>query len=428
MASWTRKSRILLLIIASAILLRLIIAFYLGNSTPLETDETSYSILANRLVNGFGFSFPKNWYPSFVAADAPTAHWSFLYTALIAVVYAVFGFNPLAVRLFSAVLGGVLLPWMMYRLARRVWPKRENIALLSAGLGAVYAYFILFSAQLMTETFFISAVLWSLERSLALITDLKKGETDLRHNLITAVGLGVSLGLATLFRQSILPWAVVSFALLLWVGWKSSHLQSAFLSLLLSGLILIAFILPFTIRNYRVFGEFMLLNSNAGFAMYSAQHPMHGTSFQAFTAAPLPDDIYPLPENEPQWDRALMSRGFQFIAADPGRYALLSISRLADYFMFWPARQTSLINNVGRLLSSALFLPLMIYGLWISARHWRTYWFLYIFMLFYSIMHLLTWAMIRYRLPVDAVLLLFAALGLAALSQRFRLSRTKSPS
>ena len=96
------------------------------------------------------------------------------------------------------------------------------------------------------------------------------------------------------------------------------------------------------------------------------------------------------------------------------------LSRVADYFMFWPAAETSLVNNAGRVLSFALFLPVMIYGLWLSRVDWRRYWLLYAFMLFYSAMHILTWAMIRYRLPVDAVLLLFAALGIADLFVRMR--------
>ena len=182
---------------------------------------------------------------------------------------------------------------------------------------------------------------------------------------------------------------------------------------------------PIANRNHTFNADFMLLNSNAGYAMYSAQHPMHGTSFQAFAAAPLPEDLNPIPENEAQWDRALMARGFQFIIEDTGRYTLLSISRIADYFMFWPAPQTSLINNIGRVFSFALFLPLMIFGLWISSHQWRRYWFLYIFMLFYTSLHLLTWSMIRYRLPVDAVLLLFAALGLADLARRLQSARTQ---
>lgn len=419
----------LFVVFAIAILLRVIVALYLGDSTPSGKDETSYSILGLRLAEGYGYSFPRAWYPGFVAADAPTSHWSFLYTAFVAGVYAVAGFHPLVVRLVGAVLGGILLPWMMYRLARRVWPEEENLALLAAGLGGIYAYFVLFSAQLMTETFYITALLWSLERSLALLTLFEAGQ-GWRRLAITALGLGTSLGIAALFRQSILPWAAVSFGLLLLYGWKAGHWRRAFGSLFLAGLILIAFILPFTLRNYIVYGDFMLLNSNAGYAMYSAQHPMHGTSFQAFTAAPLPHDLNPIPENEPQWDKALLKRGIQFIVEDPARYVLLSLSRIPDYFMFWPTAETPPVNNIGRVFSFGLFLPLMIYGLWLSFRDWRRCWFLYTFMVFYTVLHLLTWSMIRYRLPVDAVLLLFAALGLLDIWHRlirFRGQRILSP-
>ncbi len=418
---WGRKSRfstILLLIIAASIVVRIAAAFYLGDSTPPKSDELSYSVLGMRLADGYGYSFPIGWYPGFILPDTPTSHWSFLYTAFVAGVYSIAGFHPLAVRLTSAVLGGILLPYMVYRLGRRIWPKRSNLALLAAGLAAVYAYFILYSAQLMTETFYISAVLWSLERSMALMQAWREDNHERQKKLLMAVGLGVSLGLAALFRQSILPWALFSFALLICYGWRAGCLRDAFLNLLLAGLILIAFILPFTIRNYMVYGDFMLLNSNAGYAMYSAQHPMHGTSFQAFGVAPLPEDLDPMPENEAQWDRALLRQGFRFIADNPARYALLSVSRIADFFMFWPAQQTTLVHNIGRLLSFALFLPFMIYGLLISTQEWRRYWFLYTFILFYTMLHVLTWSMIRYRLPVDAVLLLFAALAITSLAKR----------
>jgi hypothetical protein len=40
-----------------------------------------------------------------------------------------------------------------------------------------------------------------------------------------------------------------------------------------------------------------------------------------------------------------------------------------------------------------------------------------VFVVFYSLLHIFTWAMTRYRLPVDAVLLPFAALGLLTAGQ-----------
>jgi hypothetical protein len=268
----------------------------------------------------------------------------------------------------------------------------------------------------MTETFFISCLLWSLERALALEQALGRQGRDW---LQAAAGLGISLGLATLFRQSIMPWIAVLFAWLLWRGYRQAWLRTALLAAAVAGLIVLAMVLPFTVRNYLAYGDFLLLNSNAGYAMYSAQHPLHGTSFQAFTAARLPADLVGVAENEAQWDRLLMARGFRFIVNDPLRYLLLSASRTADFFMFWPSGETIPINNVGRVASFALFLPLMLYGLWLSRSRWRDLQLLYLFMIFYTILHLLTWAMIRYRLPVDAVLLIFAALALTRLSARW---------
>ena len=58
----------------------------------------------------------------------------------------------MAVRLVGAVLGGLLLPWMAYRLARRLFPKRQWTPLVTALCTAGYAYFVMFAARIMTET------------------------------------------------------------------------------------------------------------------------------------------------------------------------------------------------------------------------------------------------------------------------------------
>jgi hypothetical protein len=300
---------------------------------------------------------------------------------------------------------------------------------LAAALSAIYGYFVLFGARIMTESFYIAAILWTLDLALALREKLAAPTWHMgRAEWVTALSLGASLGLATLLRQAALPWIAILFFWLLLVASRparsSRDLLRRALPLLVAGLTVLAFILPFTLRNYRVFGHFLLLNSNTGYAMYSAQHPMHGADFQPFAAAPLPPAIEPHTLNEAQWDRELMARGLAFVLAEPGRYLRLSASRLLDYLEFWPT-ETSLLHNVGRFLSFTLFLPWFVAGFWLAARRaWRDcpHFFafccrpealLFLFAAFYSLLHILTWAMPRYRLPVDAVAMPFAALALA---------------
>jgi 4-amino-4-deoxy-L-arabinose transferase-like glycosyltransferase len=120
----TRKSFVILFaILAVSVTLRAGTALYLGDivdAPPLLTDQRSYHALGERLITGHGFSFDRGWYP-FTSADTPTAHWSFLYSLFVAGVYAIFGPHPLAVRLIQAMVGGIVLPLMVYAFSRRLF-------------------------------------------------------------------------------------------------------------------------------------------------------------------------------------------------------------------------------------------------------------------------------------------------------------------
>ena len=440
-----RERAILGAILVVAVLLRVGVALYLGDvvdAPPLLTDQRSYHALGARLLEGHGFSFAKAWYP-FTPADTPTAHWSFLYSLIVAGVYGIFGVHPLAMRLVQAVAGGVLLPLAVYRLGRRIFepatrgaqgegkrdgsvssvaspaaaaPLAAAMPLAAAAVTAVYGYFVLYAATIMTETLFITVLVWSLEVSLGVARALGKGQRVQRSQTLQ---LGLSLSLGTLLRQSLLPWVPVLFLSLAWVAWRQRVLGAAVRVAAVVGVMLAAAILPWTYRNTRAYGQFLLLNSNTGYAMYSGQHPMHGTRFREFDAAPLPEDL--AWGNEAAMDSQLMALGVGFVLDDPGRYLLLSLSRVRAFFEFWPTPDTTLIHNLGRVGSFGLFLPFMLYGLTLGARdpaHVRANGLLFLFAAFYTVLHVMTWAMVRYRLPVDAVMIPWAGWALADLGNR----------
>ena len=88
----------------------------------------------------------------------------------------------------------------------------------------MYGYFVLYAATLMTETFFIAAVLWSLEAALRVADTIREQK---RVPGLLALQLGLSLSVSTLLRQSILPWVPVLFVYLFWLGWRRGRLASA---------------------------------------------------------------------------------------------------------------------------------------------------------------------------------------------------------
>jgi len=422
---------ILIVIVVVSVILRLAAVIYLGDrvdSLPGINDQISYHTLAERLLGGHGFTFGEGWWP-LTQAGAPTSHWSFIYTYYLAGLYSIFGVKPLLARLIQAALVGVLHPLLAYWIGKRVFS--QNAGLVSAGFTAVYAYFIYYSAALMTEPFYIIAILASLLLSLMYVQGIPSEGENRRKDWQLAGLLGLALGVAVLLRQLYLLF--IPF-LLLWTWWarRKKIGKSPLWPLLLSLGVVAAMILPFTIFNYTRFHRFVLLNTNAGYAFYFGNHPVYGTRFIPILdentggySALIPKELHRM--DEASLDQELLKRGIQFVADDPQRYLLLSLSRVPVYFQFWPSKESGLLSNFARVSSFGLLWPFMLYGFLLSyikrpfklsALVAAPAFLLQIFVLIYTVIHLLSWALIRYRLPMDAVLVIFAGMAVIDLANR----------
>jgi hypothetical protein len=366
---------------------------------------------------------------------------------------------------------------------------------LAAAISAIYAYFVLYAASLMTEAFYITAILWILDAALRLAQALDEGIVTVQslpqrehpernpalcagwsrrmrpsrmaasfvygpHNprasaqdaskrrperlqgsdarrLRLGIELGLAMGTALLLRQVISAFLVVLASWFLALAWRRGWLRQAIPSLLASALTLTLLIAPFVVRNYRLFGVISMPNTNVGINFYWANHPIYGTQFEAVLSPEhgvsyqelIPPELRGL--NDALLDRALLARGVQIVVDDPVRYLLLCLSRIPIYFQFWPTPQSTFLSNAARLLSFGVFLPFMLYGIWLVVKarvkaeaclpstlaSTSALTLILAFIVIYTAVHLLSWANVRYRLPVDAVLLIFAGLALARIGQ-----------
>ena len=429
----TVSSRTLLLIIIMiAIGLRLGSAAYQGNQItdlPGVYDQISYDGLARRVASGFGFSFAEGHWP-LTGAGEPTAHWSFIYTLYLAALYALLGTQPLIPRIIQAVIVGVLQTYITYRIAERLFSK--SVGLVAACISALYVYFIYYSGSLMTEPFYITAILYSLFIAIQLSEDISR-PTEMKLGFL----LGIALGVTILLRQVFLLFFPFLF-FWLWMARLRQHLRLPVVSTVLSLILVVLFIIPVSMYNQSRFGRFVLLNTNSGYTFFWGNHPIYGTNFIPILPLEMPSyqELIPMDVrhlDEAALDQELLQRGLQFVIDDPGRYILLSISRIPAYFAFWPSSESGTLSNISRVGSFGLMLPFMMYGVFLAVK--RTVsekgnpfinlftsprGLLLLFAIIYTSIHLLTWALIRYRLPVDAVLIPFAALAMSDLYSRVR--------
>jgi 4-amino-4-deoxy-L-arabinose transferase-like glycosyltransferase len=426
-----RDRKILIAIITISVTVRVIAAVYLGNRVeilPGIHDQISYHTLSLRLIGGHGLTFGEYWWPA-TQADAPTAHWSYLYLGYLSAIYKIVGVKPLVARLAQAIIVGILQPYLAFLIGRRVF--NQTVGLAAAALTAIYGYFIYYAAALMTESFYIVAIMVSLYLAI-LLTDLgtaSESKPGIGRKIKWGIALGIVLGIAILLRQLFLLFIPFLF---FWVLWRAGKNQ--FGTLAISGVVILISILPFTIFNYTRFNRFVLLNTNAGFAFFWGNHPIYGNHFEPI----LPDNMGSyqdlIPENirdldEAALDQELLIRGVQFVLDDPIRYLRLSVSRIPPYFKFWPSSESSLVSNIVRVGSFGILLPFILYGLVLSFIRRKKplskqpLSLLYLYMAVYSAMHVLSWTLIRYRLPVDAILVIFAGFGIIDLVSRIPKAR-----
>ena len=417
-------------IIAGSVLLRIGAAVFLGDQVvnmPGTYDQISYHNLALRVLSGNGFSFDKDWWPATVAGT-PTAHWSFLYTFYLVFVYAIFGVHPLAARIMQAVIVGILHPYLAYWIGKKCFGERPG--LIAAAISGGYVYFIYYAGCLMTEPFYMVAIMGMFALVISIVKPVKINEW---HNWSKYAWLGLLLGCIILLRQLFL--IVIPFVAI-WILWTQGREKgwATIFRLALSAGVVLVMILPFTIFNYQRFGRLVLLNTNSGYAFFFGNNPIYGTKFVPILTEDMGTYQQLIPKelnglDEAALDQELLKRGMQFVFDDPGRYILLSLSRIPVYFQFWPSSDSGMISNISRVASFGIFLPFMIFGiiLAIIIGAFRSFsnveWLLLLFIIVYSGIHIFSWALVRYRLPVDAIALIFAALAIDHLYQRIWVHR-----
>lgn len=188
-----------------------------------------------------------------------------LYPVLLSLAYRLPG-GPdfLLIRGGQLVLGAVT-PWLVWCLARRLFPARPWMAAAAAAVSALDGMLLYFEADLLLE-----ALLAPLSAGLILLI-LRAGETGAAARWL---GAGLALGLFAVTRPNVLLFAPVLFVLAL--GWRGETFRlralrwRAGLALTLGTCL---WVLPVTAANWRWGGDPVLVASQGGLNFFLGNNP-----------------------------------------------------------------------------------------------------------------------------------------------------------
>ena len=385
------NGKVALIIFFTALALRLGFTFAQPESFQDE-DEIVYTTVAWNFLAGRGLILTRHR----LAAFPP------LYPLFLAGLFKLGITKFIAVRVVQAILGAfscILLMGISKEIFEEGKGDARGAGTVSGILMAVYPLFIFYCAQLMAETLFVFLLLAGLY---ALMRHLRS-PSPLRWIALA----GAFMGLGVLCRPALLPFALLA---IVWLA-VARPARNFFSKKLLSYIIpLILVLLPWEVRNYRLFSEVIPVTSSGGKNLYLANNPLSSGGTVGYREL-MEGGIFHLgeKENEIAYDRDYRKRALDFIKENPGRFLLLSLKRLAWFYHFdYHYRGTFWL-----IIPFHVLLILSVAGIWLSRLRWRRASLLLFLIASFTVVHMVFLPEGRYRLPLVPALLAFASVALA---------------
>ena len=260
---------------------------------PLS-DSNAYDVFAQNIAAGHCFC----WRPG-----EPTAYWAVGTAALYAAIYGVFGHSYTAIAVLNILLGlGTVALGMS--LARR-W-LGPVAAVLTGAILALWPLMIEFTTILASEMLFnfcVLAAFW--------LAGLPGWTWPAR-----ALASGVALAASAYIRPVALLLAPLAFLQEALIQRRPGRALAA---CALACVVMVALILPWSLRNLQVFDRFVLVSTNAGANFWMGNNPDTNGGYM------------PLPEtgivNEAELDRHLNRKAWEYIRQEPIAFVARSLKK-----------------------------------------------------------------------------------------------------
>ncbi len=303
-----KRERVILIIIFLVFAVSAGYAFY--HQIRPAVDAAVYDQTAFNIAEGHGFRLHRE---VSMAEDEIITFQGPIYQYFLAGVYFIFGHNIAAVWIIQALLRAFT-ALLLYFIAIKIFAQNgRRIGYIAAAVFGFHPDLIEIGAMLMTETLFIF---------LMVLTVYIFSELFKKPSFFKTIFLGLVFGLAILGRSS-----VGIFILPFGFYFISRRDYARFVLFLLT---LFLVMIPWTVRNYRTYGEFIPTMANFGYNFWVGNH--EGGDGEG--------------GNTPELALAQKRFGYiganyyaadqfkKFVSEHPVQYAKLTVTRTIKYFSF----------------------------------------------------------------------------------------------
>jgi len=311
-------------------------------------------------------------------------------------------------RVLQAVLL-VIQAWLCADLARRLF-SRDIAASLAFFAVLAYPMFVAFQALLLSEAVFIFLLV------LAMWWLYRWADTPTTGWL---VAYAASMAAATYAKAS-LTWLPLLLPVLLLpppLAWRPGLRVAA-----VTALVYCICLSPWWVRNAKLFGHPILFTTSASSNLYLGNNPANltaGNDWERDAEQPFVSANGRLPEVER--DRHYRERALAYIHAEPAQFVRNAGRKFVRFWNIFPNHES--FQGAYRwivALSYGPALALALLAAWLYRERWRRFMPMYALFAYFTLVHSITIASLRYRLPLEPFLVVFAAGAAAWLWSRER--------
>lgn len=368
----------------------------LSYSTTPSADAADYQRLATGLAQGRGY----------VNSEGVSTAWRPpAYPLFLAGFYKLVGIDVRQTTIAQALLGGLTVLLLTALGAMLIGWRR---ALLAGVIAAIYPGFIWLPRLLLSENLSLFLLLLTLAAAVLYFRS---------SQMIWIIVFGVLCALGTLVRGAnlLLPIAVAAGLLITrFREWKQLIAPLSVMTV-----VFILTLLPWTIRNYRVFHEFTPIATQDGLTLYASYWPPQQNSRLIWGTLPGNEDPATVAAaqmgNEVSTSRYLQRVTLERLRENPSFFFRLIPSKLIsllvplDWEVFPHAPGTTHTLNIGYLL---ILLPALA-GFVVMLRERVPYqWLLWSVPAIVLLQSIIFYGSPRFRLPAELIAILPAAVGI----------------
>ncbi|GEM_PF-772164 len=415
------EKKLFLLIFISAFVIRFAYTLTMENRWYYY-DTVHWDKAASAILNGEGFgtgySFSSLGFDKEYSLEPA-------YPIFLAGIYGVFGRNFLIVRIFQCLMGAAVC-YLVFLIGAKVFNR--NAGIIASAIAAFYPLHIFISGMLyptLLFTFFIAMTIFSL---------LKIDESE---SYLYPILAGLFLALATQTIPIIFAfYPFAAFWLLAFV--KKPHAQR-WKHLLVTFSIAFLALLPWTIRNYLVFGKIVPVR-----ASFSDQLLKVKVNVDSDMKVDLyKDDVKNSGIGQTELGRqieSMQSKNFwnkisSVVLDNPRNFLKRYIGEFFHFWIFYPDPDRVITKNkylspFTKWVSIFSFSPIFLFsiiGLFGSKRVLRNS-ILLVFIIFSLVLaYSFFITQMRYRIPIEPYMIIFAGIGLIISIEKFNKILTKKP-